>query len=108
MEFCSKCGSFMAQTRDGYVCRKCGNVIKKGSGKDFSPVERVVHSSSVYVVDNSEPEAVKVARVCPRCGNVEAFRSYSGVSGEHAGVSRDRTVEHYQCAKCHHKWAATA
>lgn len=98
----------MRQTKDGYVCRKCGNTVKKGSETGFSSAERVVHSESVYVVDDSEPEAVKVVRVCPRCGNAEAFKSYSGVAGEHAGVSRDRTVEHYQCAKCHHKWATTA
>ena len=80
-------------------------VKTKMQPKDMKKIER---SSSIYIVNRSEDEYVKVSQVCPKCGNEEAFRWFSGVSGEHAGVRRERTIEHFKCAKCSHSWSKTS
>lgn len=107
MRFCDKCGSYMRETKDGYVCRKCGNAIKAKPKTESRIANKPNHPDSVYVIDDSNHEAIRVAQVCPNCGNTEAFRSYSRISGEHAGVNLERTIEHYQCTKCQHIWATT-
>ena len=102
MKFCSKCGSYMKKTKNGFLCRKCGNLVHaKIQTKDTKIMDS---SSSIYIVDGSE-EYVKVSQVCPKCGNNEAYRWFSGVSGEHAGIRRERTVEHFKCTKCSHVWS---
>jgi len=42
-------------------------------------------SHPIDVVDKSKAEYAKVGECCPRCGNAEAFRSASFISGEQAG-----------------------
>jgi DNA-directed RNA polymerase subunit M/transcription elongation factor TFIIS len=61
--------------------------------------------NALYVVDTPEDAVRKVARTCPECGNDEAYQWFSSVSGEHAGVRRERTVEHHRCTKCAHLWS---
>lgn len=108
MKFCDKCGSYMKKTRDGFECRKCGNVVHVSTGIQTENMKKIDRSSSIYVVDSSEDEYVKVSQVCPKCGNEEAFRWFSGISGEHAGIRRERTVEHFRCTKCSHSWSKTS
>ncbi len=107
MEFCSKCGSVMKEDRDSLLCPKCGNVVQVPAGTHSKSV-KIEHIDSVYVVsakENQQSEQVKVLQVCPKCGNGEAYRWYSGVSGEHAGIRREVTVEHFKCAKCSYTWS---
>jgi len=106
MKFCDKCGSYMKKTKNGFHCRKCGNLVHaKIQAKDMKTMDS---SSSIHIVDRSENEYVKVSQICPKCGNNEAFRWFSGVSGEHAGIRRERTVEHFKCTKCSHSWSKTS
>jgi len=108
MKFCDKCGSYMKETKNGFLCRKCGNVIRAKAKLQPENMKKVEPSSSISIVDRSEDEYVKVFQVCPKCGNNEAFRWISGVSGEHAGVRRERTIEHFKCTRCPHSWSKTS
>ena len=107
MKFCNKCGSYMKKTKNGFLCRKCGNVIYANTRMQSRNMKKIERSSSIYIANSSEDEYVKVSQVCPKCGNKEAFRWFSGVSGEHAGVRRERTIEHFKCTKCSHSWTKT-
>jgi DNA-directed RNA polymerase subunit M/transcription elongation factor TFIIS len=71
-------------------------------------VKKMEHPSLVYVVDGAEDEYVKVSQRCPKCGNNEAFHWFSRASGEHAGIRRERTIEHFKCPKCSHLWTKTS
>jgi DNA-directed RNA polymerase subunit M/transcription elongation factor TFIIS len=104
MKFCSKCGSHMKKTKNGFLCRKCGNLIHANAETQLKNMKKTKHPSLVYVVNNSEDEYAKVSQACPKCGNKEAFHWFSVVSGEHAGIRRERTVEHFKCTKCSHTW----
>ncbi len=108
MKFCDRCGSRMKRTHEGFRCRKCGHTIHDSSETLPKDVKRVVHSNLVYVVDKSQDKYVKVVRTCPRCGNSGAYRWFSTISGEHAGIRRERTIEHFKCTKCSHTWTETA
>ena len=108
MKFCDKCGSYMKKTKDGFLCRKCGNLINANARIQSKKVKKIDHSSSVRVVDNLRDEYGKVYQACPKCGNKEAFHWFSRVSGEHAGIRRERTVEHFKCTKCFHSWTRTS
>lgn len=108
MKFCDRCGSYMTETKNGYFCRKCGNVIPVKTEMQPKDVKKVERSSSIYIVNRSEDEYVKVSQACPKCGNGEAFRWFSEVSGEHAGVRRERMIEHFKCTKCSHSWTKTS
>jgi DNA-directed RNA polymerase subunit M/transcription elongation factor TFIIS len=65
-------------------------------------------SDAVYVIDGPQDNRIKVSRVCPNCGNGEALRLISSVSGEHAGVRQERTVDHFRCTKCSHSWGESS
>ena len=107
MKFCNKCGSYMKKTKNGFLCRKCGNVICANTRMQSRNMKKIERSSSIYIANSSEDEYVKVSQVCPKCGHDEAFRWFSGVSGEHAGIRRERTIEHFKCTKCSHSWTKT-
>jgi DNA-directed RNA polymerase subunit M/transcription elongation factor TFIIS len=102
MKFCEKCGSYMRAAKGGFACTKCGNKIpaetlevKIMEQRDLSPIE---------VVNDSMVEHAKVSEICPQCGNPEALRTISFVSGEHAGVRQERSMERFTCTKCGHSW----
>jgi len=92
MKFCDKCGSYMKRTKKGFWCRKCGNLIPLDATMESKIVKKMEHPSPVYVVDDAEDKRVKVSQTCPKCGNNEAFHWFSRVSGEHAGIRRERTI----------------
>jgi len=94
----------MKKTKNGFLCRKCGNPIHANAETQLEGMKKTKDPSLVYIVDNSEDEYVKVSQACPRCGNKEAFRWFSVISGEHAGIRRERTIEHFKCTKCSHSW----
>ncbi len=104
MKFCDKCGSYMTETSKGFSCTKCGNLIPI----DIVEVKQIKQSeeSPVDVVDDSkkEKEYAKANETCPQCGNSEAFHSLGLISGEHAGVRQERSMERFTCTKCGHSW----
>lgn len=105
MKFCDRCGSRMERTPEGFRCRKCGYIVHADAEKLPKNVTKVKHSNSVHVVDKPRDEYVKVSRKCPKCGNGKAYRWISRISGEHAGVRRERTVEHFRCTRCSYSWS---
>ena len=108
MKFCDKCGSYMKKTKKGFWCRTCNNLIPANETIESKNIKKIEPPSSVYVIDKSEDKYVKVSQTCPKCGNKEAFRWFSRVSGEHAGIRRERTIEHFKCTKCSHSWTKTS
>jgi len=105
MEFCDRCGSRMTRTREGFLCPKCGNAILAKSKIQPKNEKKMGDSDYICVSQSSKNNYLKVSRQCPICGNKEAFRWLSGISGEHAGVRRERTIEHFKCTRCSHSWA---
>jgi len=104
MEFCGKCGSYMKRTKGGFLCPRCGNVIRSSAAIESVQKVKTDTSSSIYIVSNMPENREKVSQTCPKCGNKEVFHWFSTISGEHAGVRRERTVEHFKCTKCPHSW----
>ena len=62
---------------------------------------------AIVVVDKVRDEGNVVSKQCPKCGNSEAYCWVSAISGEHAGVRREITLEHLKCTKCSHEWTET-
>lgn len=108
MKFCDMCGSRMREEKKDYFCPKCGNIIHVDARMPSKNVKKIEYSGSVYVVNKLQDEYARVSQNCPECGNKEAFHWYSGVSGEHAGIKREITVEHFRCTKCSHTWSKTS
>jgi DNA-directed RNA polymerase subunit M/transcription elongation factor TFIIS len=102
MKFCEKCGSYMRAEKGGFRCTKCGYRILSES-VEVKTIEQHV-PSPIAVIGDSEAEQAKVLETCPSCGNPEAIRSISFVSGEHAGVRQERSMERFKCTKCGHTW----
>ena len=107
MRFCDDCGTYLRETKDGLWCPKCKKVIKSKLVLRPRKIEKR-ESTAIHVIDKSRAEIVKVSRTCPKCGNGEAYRWVSSISGEHAGIRRERTVEHFRCTKCSHSWSKTS
>jgi len=107
MRFCDKCGSYMKKTKKGFWCRKCGTIIRDNARTQSKYVEAVRQNNSVHIVDSSQDEYITVSQTCPKCGNKEAFHWFANISGEHAGIRRERTIEHFKCTKCFHSWTKT-
>jgi DNA-directed RNA polymerase subunit M/transcription elongation factor TFIIS len=102
MKFCEKCGSYMRATKGGLQCTKCGNKVLA----DVIEVKTIEQRGvpSIAVVSDSESEHPKVSEACPVCGNIQALRDISFISGEHAGVRQERSMERFTCTKCGHSW----
>lgn len=107
MKFCEKCGTYMQETKDGFVCRKCGNLVQASTANGTIATKKE-RPRAIYIVDSLEDESMTVSQVCPECGNGEASRWVSSVSGEHAGIRRERTIEHFRCTSCSHSWSRTS
>jgi len=107
MRFCNGCGTYLREMKGGLWCPKCKKLIPRNGVVVPRGVERS-DLTAIHVVDSSKADYVKVSRMCPKCGNSEAYRRFSRISGEHAGVRRERTVEHFTCTKCSHSWAKTS
>jgi len=102
MKFCEKCGSYMRAEKGGFKCTKCGHTVLSESLEIQTIPQNA--PSPIAVIGESEVEQAKVQETCPICGNPEAIRSMSFVSGEHAGVRQERSMERFKCAKCGHTW----
>ncbi|UCC33328.1 MAG: hypothetical protein JSW53_06065 [Candidatus Bathyarchaeota archaeon] len=107
MKFCDECGTFLRERKDGLWCPKCRKTIS--SKEVLAPRSfKKEDSATIQVIDRSQIDYVKVSQTCPKCDNEIAYRWFSSVSGEHAGVRRERTVEHFRCTKCSHSWSKIA
>jgi len=95
----------MKETAEGFKCPRCGKLTpSKASTTHVQKSSKKKVSSGIYVVEKSQNHRAKVMQPCPKCGNQEAFHWVSNLSGEHAGIRRERTIEHFQCTKCSHSW----
>lgn len=108
MEFCSECGSRMLNIKGGFKCPKCGKVIHAKAAVQSKSEKRKDQADYIFVSASKEESYTKVLRRCPGCGNKEAMHWFSGVSGEHAGIMRERIVEHFKCTRCSHSWAESS
>lgn len=107
MRFCDDCGSRLRETKEGLWCPKCRKVITAKLRVEARAIEKR-DSSAIFVANKSEDSHAEVSRTCPKCGNVKAYRWLSTISGEHAGIRRERTVEHFKCTKCSHSWTESS
>ena len=107
MRFCNGCGTYLRETKGGLWCPKCKKVFPSSQVALPRGVEKR-DSTAIHVIDKPQVDHMKVSQACPECGNEEAYRWFSRISGEHAGVRRERTVEHFTCTKCSHSWAKTS
>jgi len=107
MRFCDNCGTYLRRTSEGLWCPKCKKSI---SSKPYLRIESVEKkdSAAIYVVDESKEDYSMATRECPECGNGEAFHWFSRISGEHAGIRTERTLEHFKCTKCSHSWTESS
>jgi len=95
----------MKETAKGFRCPRCGKVTaSKSHVTHAQKISRKRVSSDIYIVEKPRDHHAKVVQPCPKCGNQEAFHWVSSISGEHAGIRRERTIEHFQCTKCSHAW----
>jgi DNA-directed RNA polymerase subunit M/transcription elongation factor TFIIS len=97
----------MTRTKQGYECPKCRTVTQ-----DICEVRREPRSreppNHIYIFEEKEENLTRVTQECPKCGNKEAYRWFTAISGEHAGISRETTIEHYRCTRCSHTWTETS
>jgi DNA-directed RNA polymerase subunit M/transcription elongation factor TFIIS len=104
LEFCSDCGTMLRKKGNGMWCPKCRRLRPMKGATAVETTEKNT-SNAIYVLDSEDDSVRKAARTCPACGNEEAYQWFSSISGEHAGVKGERTVEHYRCTKCAHTWS---
>lgn len=103
MTFCEDCGSYLKETKKGYWCPRCRELVHSKPRAKLKTIKKE-HLNAIYVIDKNWRKHARSSERCPACGNERAFYWISSVSGEHAGVRRERTVEHFRCAKCSHSW----
>jgi DNA-directed RNA polymerase subunit M/transcription elongation factor TFIIS len=106
MRFCKDCGSYLSRTPKGLWCPKCKKHIPSKPTVKTRNVKK--NSQAIYVVGKPKHDYARSSQVCPKCGNEETFHWYSTISGEHAGIRRERTIEHFKCAKCSHSWSKSS
>lgn len=105
MEFCDHCGTRLRDISEGSKCPKCKKLISAKPKVESVTVKKKKESGAIYIVERGKDQHAKVSVTCPGCGGNEVFRWFSSISGEHAGVKQERTVEHFKCAKCRHTWS---
>jgi len=104
MRFCDDCGSYLRETEEGLWCSKCKRIIRSKPRAEVRGVKKTDYGA-IYVIDKAQSNYAKVSQACPKCGNEEAFHWFSSISGEHAGIRRERTVEHFKCISCSYTWS---
>jgi len=107
MKFCDNCGSYMKLTAEGYRCPRCGKTVPSEPEAKKMRTEKS-ESGGIYVVDETSSDYAKTSQACPKCGNEEMYHWVSSISGEHAGIRQERTVEHFKCAYCSHSWSKSS
>ena len=107
MDFCSECGSLMRHTAEGLVCPKCGKAIPQ-EASDTNRITKKETEETLFVIEDPKDKYMKINRLCPNCGNGEAFHWSTTSVGEHAGVRQERTIEHFRCTKCMRTWVESS
>jgi DNA-directed RNA polymerase subunit M/transcription elongation factor TFIIS len=92
----------MRAVKGGFQCTKCGFTTST-EALEVKTLEQA-EAPPIEIVTSTDAEQAKVKETCPSCGNPEAIRSVSFVSGEHAGVRQERSMERFICTKCGHAW----
>ena len=101
MLFCPKCDSILKKTAKGVVCSKCEYIVRK----KIAPLKKQKKgATAIFVIENSSQNSMIGSYTCPKCGHEKAIHWFARLSGDHAGVSVDRTVEHFECVSCLHRW----
>jgi len=104
LEFCDDCGTVLRERREGIWCPKCKKLTQSKSRTRVRMAKRS-RANAIHVLDSPKSSVRRVPRTCPKCKNEGVYQWFSSVSGEHAGVRRERTVEHYRCTNCAHSWS---
>jgi len=101
------CSSRMRISGKQYICSKCGNMSQ--AMKSDVEIKEIKHleSESIQVINRAETDVPNVSRPCPKCGDQRAFHWFSAISGEHAGVKQERTIEQFRCTICQNTWTET-
>lgn len=105
MEFCSKCNSLMIPKKENdkvfLVCRNCGTKKKSKSSQGIRLKEKVKKDpmEDVVVADKEVTALPKTKKICPKCGNNEAYWwTQQTRSGD------EPPTRFYQCTNCEHNW----
>lgn len=107
MRFCDVCSSRMRLSGQQYICSKCGNT-SQATRNDVEVREiKRLESEPIHIINKAETDVPNVSRPCPKCGDQRAFHWFSAISGEHAGVKQERTIEQFRCTICQHTWTET-
>lgn len=96
--FCKKCKALMYPKDDKFICKKCGHTEKKqGSNVVVSEQKK----KEVAVIDDKDKANVlpKTEKICPKCGNHEAYWILRQMRGSDEPESR-----FYTCTSCGYKW----
>ena len=102
MKFCDTCKSYMNKTTKGFVCPQCGKQIQT---KIIETIElNKDNQNTIHIVNGEKSRDRKVTQLCPQCQNSEAFYTVSSITGEHAGVKQERTLERFTCTQCGYSW----
>ncbi|MCK4634216.1 hypothetical protein KAT42_05220, partial [Candidatus Bathyarchaeota archaeon] len=102
-----RCGSYLRETAEGLWCQKCRKIIlSKRNAETRTGKKR--DSSAVIVIERPKDHYSTISLKCPKCKNEEAYHWFSNVSGEHAGIRRERTIEHFKCTKCSYSWSRSS
>jgi len=92
------------KTREGYFCSRCRELTPLEPGTSLLESWEIRKDDIERIMVLGKESLDKDYRECPRCGNREAYRWISSFSGEHAGVRRERDIEHLRCTRCGHSW----
>jgi DNA-directed RNA polymerase subunit M/transcription elongation factor TFIIS len=106
MRFCDRCGTHLREKSGELWCPKCKTRVLLKPGAEIRAATKD-RPSGIYVVNRSEDSYATVSVNCPACGNEEAYHWYSSIAGEHAGIRRERTIEHFKCTRCAHAWSTS-
>jgi transposase-like protein len=97
----------MKMLGEGWKCGECGDLVPVKVGSPARDMRDREPGGNIYIIDRSEFGSRKVSQLCPKCGNPEAFRWISRVSGEHAGINTERTIKRFRCPECSYSWTET-
>jgi DNA-directed RNA polymerase subunit M/transcription elongation factor TFIIS len=94
----------MILSKKGYICSKCGTTIQATAR--YIEIEKLKspESKPISIIDGSRMNFPIIDRICPNCEHLKAFHWFSTANGEHAGVKKERTIEHFICTECQHSW----
>jgi len=94
--FCPKCKALMYPKDEHFICKKCGNKIKK-KGKNVIVTKQ--KEKELEIMDGKLEVLPKTKALCPKCGNKEAYWILRQMRGSDEPESR-----FYTCTKCGYKW----